>query len=163
MFNATFNNISVISWWSVLLVEETGVPRANLQPAARHWHTLSHKVVSSTPHTTRYSNSQIQALTGQVVLSPITRWSLVVLFFSLIIVLSVLLHFTASDCHPGILKFSCLHWWIVRFLIVEFIPRGVWLQFVIYKHMIFSLQYRVSCNWAVYKIMLMTNSWYWTK
>jgi len=22
----TFNNISVISWWSVLLVEETGVP-----------------------------------------------------------------------------------------------------------------------------------------
>jgi len=23
MFNATFNNISVISWWSVLLVEET--------------------------------------------------------------------------------------------------------------------------------------------
>jgi hypothetical protein len=27
VFNATFNNISVISWWSVLLVEETGVPR----------------------------------------------------------------------------------------------------------------------------------------
>jgi hypothetical protein len=25
MFNATFNNISVISWWSVLLLEETGV------------------------------------------------------------------------------------------------------------------------------------------
>jgi hypothetical protein len=26
VFNATFNNISVISRWSVLLVEETGVP-----------------------------------------------------------------------------------------------------------------------------------------
>ena len=26
VFNATFNNISVISWWSDLLVEETGVP-----------------------------------------------------------------------------------------------------------------------------------------
>jgi hypothetical protein len=26
VFNATFNNISVISWWSVLLVQETGVP-----------------------------------------------------------------------------------------------------------------------------------------
>ena len=26
VFNATFNNISVISWWSVLLVHETGVP-----------------------------------------------------------------------------------------------------------------------------------------
>jgi len=25
-FNTTFNNISVTSWWSVLLVEETGYP-----------------------------------------------------------------------------------------------------------------------------------------
>ena len=30
VFNATFNNISAISWWSVLLVEETGVPGENL-------------------------------------------------------------------------------------------------------------------------------------
>jgi hypothetical protein len=29
VFNATFNNISVISWRSVLLMEETGVPREN--------------------------------------------------------------------------------------------------------------------------------------
>ena len=27
VFSATFNNISVISWRSVLLVEDTGVPR----------------------------------------------------------------------------------------------------------------------------------------
>jgi hypothetical protein len=26
VFNGTFNNISVISWPSVLLVEETGIP-----------------------------------------------------------------------------------------------------------------------------------------
>ena len=26
VFNATFKDISVILWWSVLLVEETGVP-----------------------------------------------------------------------------------------------------------------------------------------
>ena len=26
VFNATFNNVSVISWWSVLMVEETGEP-----------------------------------------------------------------------------------------------------------------------------------------
>ena len=26
VFNATFNNVSVTSWWSVLLMEETGVP-----------------------------------------------------------------------------------------------------------------------------------------
>jgi hypothetical protein len=29
VFNATFNNISVISWWSILLVGETGVPGEN--------------------------------------------------------------------------------------------------------------------------------------
>ena len=29
VFNATFSNISTISWQSVLLVEETGVPRVN--------------------------------------------------------------------------------------------------------------------------------------
>jgi uncharacterized YccA/Bax inhibitor family protein len=28
VFNATFNTISVISWWSVLLVEKTGVMQA---------------------------------------------------------------------------------------------------------------------------------------
>ena len=29
VLNATFNNISVTSWQSVLLVEETGLPREN--------------------------------------------------------------------------------------------------------------------------------------
>jgi hypothetical protein len=32
VFNAAFNNISVISWRSVLLVEETGKPRENRRP-----------------------------------------------------------------------------------------------------------------------------------
>jgi uncharacterized surface protein with fasciclin (FAS1) repeats len=36
VFNATFNNISVILWWSVLLVEETGVPGENHESAASH-------------------------------------------------------------------------------------------------------------------------------
>jgi hypothetical protein len=31
-FNATFNNVSVISWLSVLLVEETGGPGDNQRP-----------------------------------------------------------------------------------------------------------------------------------
>jgi len=48
VFSATFNNNSVISWRSVLLVEETGVPRENHQPVPNHWQTLSHIVVSST-------------------------------------------------------------------------------------------------------------------
>jgi hypothetical protein len=58
VFNATFNNISVISWGSVLLVEETGVPGENHWPVASQWQTLSHNVVSSTPHHEQDSNSQ---------------------------------------------------------------------------------------------------------
>ena len=49
VLNATFNNISVILWRSVLLVEETGVPAENHRAAASHLQTLSHNVVSSTP------------------------------------------------------------------------------------------------------------------
>jgi len=37
VFNATFNNILVISWRSVLLVEETRLPGENHRPAACHW------------------------------------------------------------------------------------------------------------------------------
>jgi hypothetical protein len=37
MFNATFNNISVISWRPVLVVEETGVTGENHQPWESNW------------------------------------------------------------------------------------------------------------------------------
>jgi hypothetical protein len=46
LLKVTFNNISVISWRLVLLVEET---EENYRPAASHWLILSHNVVSSTP------------------------------------------------------------------------------------------------------------------
>jgi hypothetical protein len=49
VFNDTFNNISVILWQSVFLVEETVVPGENHQPVASHWQILSHNVVLSTP------------------------------------------------------------------------------------------------------------------
>ena len=45
VFNAIFNNISVISWRSVLLVEETGAPRENHRTVTSHWKTKSHNVV----------------------------------------------------------------------------------------------------------------------
>ena len=48
VFNATFNNISVISWRSVSLVEENGGPRENHRPVTSHWQTLSHNVVHLT-------------------------------------------------------------------------------------------------------------------
>jgi len=44
---------------SVLLVEETGVPRKNYPSVASHWQPLSHNVVSSTPHHEPDSNSQL--------------------------------------------------------------------------------------------------------
>jgi hypothetical protein len=50
VFCTTFNNISVISWRSVLLMVESGGPGENHRPVTSNWQTLSHNVVSSTPH-----------------------------------------------------------------------------------------------------------------
>ena len=44
-FNATFNKTSVISWRSLLLVEDTGGPTENHWPVASHSQSLSHNVV----------------------------------------------------------------------------------------------------------------------
>ena len=45
VFNVTFNNISFISWWWVLLVAETILPVENHRSVASHWQTCSHNVV----------------------------------------------------------------------------------------------------------------------
>jgi hypothetical protein len=37
VFNATFINISAISWRPVLVVEEAGVPGENHRPRASNW------------------------------------------------------------------------------------------------------------------------------
>jgi hypothetical protein len=59
VFNATLNNISAISGWPVLLVEETGVSGENHRLAASQVYTIIYfiYVVSSTPHSERDSNS----------------------------------------------------------------------------------------------------------
>ena len=59
MFNATFINISVISWRSVLLVDETEGPGENHRPVASHRQTLSHNDVH-TPRPDRDSNLKHQ-------------------------------------------------------------------------------------------------------
>ena len=56
VLNATFNNMSVISWPSVVLVEETGVLRENHRPVASHGQNLSHYGVSNTPRHEQGSN-----------------------------------------------------------------------------------------------------------
>jgi hypothetical protein len=58
VFNAASNNISVILWWSVLLVEDTGVPRDTHRPVASHRQSLSHNVVSGKHPHQWDSNSQ---------------------------------------------------------------------------------------------------------
>jgi len=45
VFNANFNNISAILWRSVLLVEETGVPKENHQPTANHWQNFNYRML----------------------------------------------------------------------------------------------------------------------
>ena len=55
VFNATFNNISIISWQSVLLVVETGVPGETTDPD-KLYHIMLY--LSSTPHHERGSNLQ---------------------------------------------------------------------------------------------------------
>jgi hypothetical protein len=60
VFNATINNISAMSWLSVLLVDETRVPeeKKNHWPVTSNWQTLSHNVVWSTPRHEQGLNSQ---------------------------------------------------------------------------------------------------------
>ena len=54
VFNVTLNNISVILWLSVLLVEETGVPRENTDLSQ-----VTDKLASSSPPHQRGSKSQL--------------------------------------------------------------------------------------------------------
>jgi hypothetical protein len=52
VFNATFNNISAISWRSVLLVKKTGVPGENLNTyfIAKYYNTNYNNLQGSSPH-----------------------------------------------------------------------------------------------------------------
>ena len=47
--NATFNNISFISWRSVLMMEEIRVPGENHRPVVSYCQNVSHDGVSSIP------------------------------------------------------------------------------------------------------------------
>ena len=51
MFNATFNNMSIIPEGRALLIGRAKVvPRENHRHGQSYWQTLSHTVVSSTNH-----------------------------------------------------------------------------------------------------------------
>jgi hypothetical protein len=59
MNRVRINNISVISWRSVLFVEKSELHGENHQPVTTHWQTFSNSVVSSTPRHERDSKSKL--------------------------------------------------------------------------------------------------------
>ena len=66
VFKATFNNISVISWQSVLLVEENGKPGENHRSVASHGQTLSHvEIMMTATNQLEYMCSRIMDLLCQ--------------------------------------------------------------------------------------------------
>jgi hypothetical protein len=74
VFKATFNNISVLSWRSGLMVEETRVPGENHWPATSHWQTLSHNIVSSWIEDLSSSIRQKSQQLG-IIISEMVNWT----------------------------------------------------------------------------------------
>ena len=74
VFNVTFNNISVISWRSVLLVEETGGPGKNHRPVASHWQALSHNVVHLALIGIQLTTSELANMSKSHVIANCSSW-----------------------------------------------------------------------------------------
>ena len=82
VFNTTFNNISVISWLSDLLVEETGVPRENHRPVTSHWQMLSHNAVSNIPRTGFELTTLVEIGTDRTLCDKVCQWLVTGQWFS---------------------------------------------------------------------------------
>jgi len=76
-----------VSWWSVLLLEATGVTVENHRPVACHWQTLSHNVVSSTPRHKWDSNSQRYSGDWRRPRRPQTNWLYNIQLYRVVVIL----------------------------------------------------------------------------
>ena len=102
VLNTPFNNISV------LLLEETGVPRENHNSVANHWRTVSHNVVSSTHRHARGSNSQLWWWLAQIAQVFVNPTTIRLLLFKSKWQLNWTLFFN-KQLHLDI-SFSCVFW-----------------------------------------------------
>ena len=77
VITVSFNTISVISWPSILLVEETGVPGENYRPVTSNWRTYHIKLyrVHLAWAGFELTTLLVIALIVQVAINPITIWS----------------------------------------------------------------------------------------
>jgi len=72
VLNVTFNNISVISWWSVLLVEETRVPGENHRKSLTNYHIMMYWVHPGMNVIRTHNIGGDRHMIAQVVVNPTT-------------------------------------------------------------------------------------------
>jgi hypothetical protein len=115
VFNATFNYISVISCRSVLFKDETGVSGENNGTIGSHWQTLSHNVVSITPHHERGSHDITEILL-KVALNTInqTSWKI---WRDVYYILHTFL--SGVKIYPMFLCSFLLHWWKYTSVLID--------------------------------------------
>ena len=115
MFNATFNNISAISWQSVLLVEKTWVIGENHRPVASHWvwagFDLRTSVVIGTDCICSYKSNYHTIMTAPQVINATQYFILCYTIFHIIISLCFNTPFKIKliyiDCNHLILSICC--------------------------------------------------------